>query len=321
MSANEKSKYDVTARALAEYCVKKQTCLSNVLYVINRKQYDIIGIQEGVNIDKFRQSLVHHCINTSIQNVRQDFVNITTFYSDRFRCEKIYFGIVTDLNDVRPYQIILFEDKESGTFFYFINIHNTHNIDRIQLEEVLNSNKLYYTPDNVNVDMVIPYSDDMTSILKSKTDEDIHVNGMMFQHDIKNIFPIIMCGDFNDNNLDDKNYWKRLTINTLELTSGIEPPKSCCTPTKRDPALRITGENKNDNKSGDYFITNGTFIQHNTISTISNLIFHANLFPTSDHLPVEAIIQLVTSGGRRSRKTKRKSKRKSSKYRKSMNQV
>ena len=298
MSANETSKFDVTAKALAEYCVKTQSCLSNVTKVLQHP-YDIIALQEVVHPDII-QHFPYHCINTSIQNSKGAFVTITTFYK-KYTPIQVYFGIVTDLNDVRPYQIILFEYNRLR--FYFINIHNAHGVSREQLERVLHSNKLCFTPTQ-DVNMVLPYSPDMEPLLQNICPP-FDVNGMHFFHKKKPVHPIIMAGDFNDNNEEDKNYWKGLYVNSVQIQSP-DPPPTCCTPTKRALELRRDDYN-NDTKSGDYILSNGTFTVNNRVPIHFN--YDAMTFPTSDHLPVEAVITFKKGGTcKRQRKVLKKSK-------------
>ena len=346
MSSDKTSKNDRTAKALAEYCFKKKeeteknVCLDNVSSVINNKPYDIIALQETMHWKILYENLriENKCyINLSIENKFKIGVNITTFYNNfKFELIKVFFGIINDdLGDVRPFQFILFKNRNTSEFFYFINLHNAHSTEKETVERKINLCKLCIIPHEENIDIIIPYSIESESALQNNYDQNL--NGKIItkyrdetretevQITEKKIYPIIMAGDFNDHGK--FNYWHGLEINSTVVSTGIKPPNTCCTPNSRTDKLRDETYNIDD-KLGDYILTSDdiSVIKNNSL-VILEQYYNSYNFPTSDHLPVEALVSLndftsipkhksrKTSVGGKSKKYRNKNKRRSTRRR------
>lgn len=98
---------------------------------------------------------------------------------------------------------------------------------------------------------------------------------------------VIMAGDFNDHG--NYNYWKEMdlfkhsNINIIKNTvvkTLTQPPYTCCDVSR-------TWNNK-DNMFGDYILVSSTYDINLKIP--KNFNYDAQQFPTSDHLPIEAVL-------------------------------
>ena len=102
-------------------------------------------------------------------------------------------------------------------------------------------------------------------------------------------------GDTNDHG---KDLWRGFKING-RTTKSIKPPYTCCVPEGRKTYLRKTSGKSDDDKYGDYILINDklTYKIRNGVP----IYFEKNglVFPTSDHLPVVAIIKStgLSAGG------------------------
>jgi endonuclease/exonuclease/phosphatase family metal-dependent hydrolase len=121
-----------------------------------------------------------------------------------------------------------------------------------------------------------------------------------------NLHHVIVAGDFNDHGTQE--FWRTgLMIKGQNVTSkGIQPPPTCCTPMAGNTLLR-SPSNNTDTLYGDYIlISDGLrYRQGNRIPPQFNIDAMSN--PTSDHLPIEASIDIdvKNTGGKRRRRTKR----------------
>jgi len=141
MYANEKSKYDVTAKVIAEYCRSKNTsqnpndheCLNNVVEFMNRDKYDLIGLQEVVetinwdeiisrNVNLQRMSYIFNTVTTA----KGISANMITLYDrDKFTLIAAKVGnLAIDKTDGRPYQILYLNYNLNNEKYIIINLHN-----------------------------------------------------------------------------------------------------------------------------------------------------------------------------------------------------
>jgi endonuclease/exonuclease/phosphatase family metal-dependent hydrolase len=329
MSSNENSKHDRTAKDIAEHCYNKKKengknmCLENVLNVINNNTYDIIALQETVNWEYlYDNSSINSkaFINTSIQSNIGPYVNLTTFYNScRFDLKRVYFGnIANDMKDIRPFQIILFNDKRTNKLFYFINLHNGHKVAKEDLQRIITRSSLFVVPDTKSVDIQVPYNEtsekilfnyDLDSIISIKSDTGPQKSTEPVGEKIyyKEVYPIIMVGDFNDHGK--HNYYRGLVVNTKTVTNqGSTPPISCCT--GKTTGIRSSTFNTDD-KYGDYILISDDFRFITNSQIVPGFNIDASEFPTSDHLPVEAVIGYGrSSGGKKYKKSLKRTRKK-----------
>jgi hypothetical protein len=141
MYANEKSKFDVTAKVVAEYCKSKNTsqnpndheCLNNVVEFMNREKYDLIGLQEVVetinwdeiiskNVNLQRMSYIFNTVTTA-KGVSANM--ITLYNKDKFTLIATKVGnLAIDKTDGRPYQILYLNYNLNNQKYIIINLHN-----------------------------------------------------------------------------------------------------------------------------------------------------------------------------------------------------
>ena len=275
MSHSTNSINDKTARTLAhEQCYKKalsinnpKWCIDNVInFLINLdNDYHFIGLQEAGNwkyimdeLNKNKNNVFKHIHNISGRN------EIVTFYrSDLYKFIKMINDRILDNIQYpgkfkgRPYHIIIFQHNFTKEYYIIINLHNDKNIS-IKVLELELSKKI----------------NKLTDYLKNKE------------------FKVIALGDFNDGN---KNYWKGLKpfqslnnnindeLKNTVLSYNKKPPNTCC---MGNTLRKKLGD---DTQIGDYILINNKFKSIELIIP-PNLEYNAYKYPTSDHLPIAAII-------------------------------
>jgi hypothetical protein len=296
MVANEKSQYDTTARTLALACKdlasnKIQSCLDNVVKLIDHDLYDIIGLQEAANYTEIQKKssnltamgCIHHALD-----INKNKIDLTTFYNpQKFKVLAVKVGNI-DIEDYdgRPYHIIFLEYIRTKDKYIIINLHNgripKNKFDKEPLEKRLGLDieKLFIVPktssnkDFIDIDQN-PLSDG-SSFLSSNT------------------FKTIVLGDFNDHERPTENYWTELqpfkytsfvNLQSIIISSIIKPPKTCCKSGRSLGILHTT-----DDFIGDYILIDSTleYIKNNTIVEY----FKSNVDKlSSDHQPIYAIIK------------------------------
>ena len=134
MSSNSSSKYDITAKELAQHCETLNTgnnvCLNNVVKIINNKFYDFIGLQEIVGWNEMitksprlqNMGFVHSTV-TTVPEKKIEF--ITFFNHNRFNLLFAKQGNIDPDNlEGRPYHILFLTDKSDGKQYIIVNLHN-----------------------------------------------------------------------------------------------------------------------------------------------------------------------------------------------------
>jgi endonuclease/exonuclease/phosphatase family metal-dependent hydrolase len=222
-------------------------CLDNVITTIQAGNYNLIGLQESSNWEKIYAQISnsHHYINLKIENSSNLGVDLTTFYDkSRFTIVEVYFGNITrNGSDVRPYQIILFKDKD-GKLFYFINLHNAHRVSKPELAAFLAMGiKLPTAPDQPNLNIILPLSGNpalsqgIAQVVGQVYNFTYEADGEMQTSTVEAYFaperkrkatniPVILMGDFNDvgpyntttHSRDNPDYWKGITFNGVEAS-------------------------------------------------------------------------------------------------------
>lgn len=144
MYANEKSKSDVTALVIAEYCKTKNKetntheCLNNVIKFINNGNYDLIGLQEVVetinwdeiisrNTNLQKMAYVFNTVNFKFNGKDPDLAAsmVTLYNKERFTLIAATVGnLSTDKFDGRPYQMLYLNDNTTNDKYLMINLHN-----------------------------------------------------------------------------------------------------------------------------------------------------------------------------------------------------
>jgi len=323
-------------------------CLDNVITTIQAGNYNLIGLQESSNWEKIYAQISnsHHYINVKIENSSNLGVDLTTFYDkSRFTIVEVYFGNITrNGSDVRPYQIILFKDKD-GKLFYFINLHNAHRVSKPELAAFLAMGiKLPTAPTPVpvppNLNIILPLSGNpalsqgIAQVVGQVYNFTYEADGEMQTSTVEAYFaperkrkatniPVILMGDFNDvgpyntttHSRDNPDYWTGITFNGVEASlrgsslrgsSLRDAPSPPLTCCAGSGEIRTAGGER-DTHYGDYILNGGDIIVSEPCRILTDSFDQdADRFPTSDHLPVTATFILTSpvSGGKQ--RTQRK---------------
>ena len=306
MSANEKSKFDATARALALKCQADKTatgdnkCATNITnniynafkYNTTSTDMDILALQESTNWRLIYDSLkateynylgyIHHLTDTGTGAVAE----LCTMYNKhKFKLLSVITG---DACKGRPYQIIRFMWIAMQRELIVINIHNTHGNCNKHLTDILNNNSVQqkftkFTDGNLDAGLLNP-------ALKP-------VDKPPKPHAIPPY--IIFMGDTNDHG--SINLWdRRINGGTgfvplqeykqkVSNQSERPPVASCCIPSGGSHGLRESVGN--DRLYGDYVLISDN-LKYNIQNIVpsSHINHNATKHPASDHLPVLSVI-------------------------------
>lgn len=253
-----KNTNDITAKYLADYCKdisdnKTSKCLENVSQFIDesgkRKKYDFIALQEATNWELIKKNSK---LLSQMNYLHHKNTNedLITFY-DQSKYKLLDFNRKMESKN---HQIMFFYGILDSNYYILINLHIGHRIPIEKVERMISKNM----------------------------EKNFKVN-----NDIK--FKVIVTGDFNDHGHSD--YWKGLKpfkytkFTNLKkiIVSCPEPPLTCCV-----GRTSIRKGNNEDTMYGDYTLVNEElkFVKPNYIPR--NFIKNAQIFPTSDHLPVSA---------------------------------
>jgi len=293
---------DRTSKPLPEKCRSKlitddkglsvTQCLMNVVETIDRsaisKPYDFIALQEASNWDiifskskelQRMRGYVHHLAN---------FEDMATFYDkQKYTLIAVKVGNLVPGNG-RPYQILFLQNKLDNNYYIFINLHNGHGISKKELESKLSDNlHTAIKPDINHLSFGKPndVEENITDIINGKN------------------FKIIMAGDTNDHGK--HNYWNELqpfsktnfeNLNKLIVKSTLEPPKTCCAPINlTEKKVPIRKNIIDDTMLGDYVLVSENLSVVTDNRVLLNFRYNAQEFPTSDHLPVEIVLNPTVS--------------------------
>ena len=308
MYSNEKSIMDTTAFKLANTCREindkknENVCLINVANFIAKHTYDFICLQEATNWEQIyticltkNQNLayLHHSVPIGETTFR---ANMVTFYdSSKFEIKYARVSNLAPKIDGRPYQILFFTEYLTQKKIIIINVHCSHS-------------PIYTNTLSENLNMCVDLTNTAIKSYKNiNQKQTIDVSEYIIQN--CNDFNVIMMGDFNDHR---RYYWRGfkpfekvdnwlplksklrnviLSVLSIERRNQIEPPKTCCVGEKK---LRHT---KNEDKENvDYVLIDPTkmdFIIQNKIPDDSEFIYNAELYPTSDHIPIISELKII----------------------------
>jgi hypothetical protein len=246
--------------------IKNISCLDNVSIFINRKKYTFIGLQEASGWQRIYKNGLNNYMGYvhSIGGKNE----LVTFY-DKKRFEPIYLKIGYIVPPTaRPYHIIFFEEIDTLNKYIFINLHNGHHITKDLLEEKINH--------DINNCLILDKSNEHDTSNK----EYIYNNTDITNYIDNNKFKVIILGDFNDHG---EEYWKGLKfLKNIKVTSIKEPPKTCCSEDRKINTKEV--------KIGDYILINSKLEYIDSCNVPKDFNKDSDNYPTSDHLPVEAII-------------------------------
>ena len=302
-SKPDESKYDETAKVLALYCADqyritgKNSCFSNVTENINTiityfSRIDLLGIQEATGFVMDAEAwltkkqldnnllFIHH----QIQLKSGKYAEMISFYnSNTFILDAVITGDIVNNENIsngRPYQLLFLTKKNTGKKYIFINIHNGHgrSWNKENLERNLSKNMNVFIPPSIQ-----SYIRVVPEVCTTDYRNVLAVNN----------YNIIFLGDTNDhgrlnlwnNDFIPLKYTGIPSINTIQVTAkGEQPPNTCCT---GEHSLRSKSDD--DPWYGDYILINDrlNYTMNNTIPLFN---YNAQDVPSSDHLPIVAVI-------------------------------
>lgn len=311
MASDERSSNDKTAGKLAMKCYelnktrRRNVCYENIQKTIddaiNNQNilFDFIATQESeININNItsRYLKVMGYVQHTLAYYNKSNVKMITFYNNsRFKLLGATVGDLLYKNETgRPYQILYFKRKYSQKRYIFINLHSPHlnrmnkklNYKSLTSQLSKNINMGHY-PNLNKYDKLDIYIENNEYFPKQKNISNILVHYRVI--DKKRQPYVIMTGDFNDHR---NNYWKKINpfkdtklynFHKIEVKSPKRPPKSCCS-TKRKSL-----KSKQDNYVCDYILSNEKFEVFIPSRILITFNANSNNFPTSDHMPVEAM--------------------------------
>jgi len=292
MTGSEKDK---SAAPLPEKCrekgeflykgVKYTQCLNNVVETIDSHNYfyDFIALQEASNWNIiFSKSVKLKTMGGYVHHLAE-LEDMVTFYDNiKYTLLAVKVGNLVPGNG-RPYQILFLQDNIEKNYYIFINLHNGHFVSKKQLVNALSN--------NINIGFIT-------------NESNIHLdltNQMLDEVDISNIitdknFKVIIAGDFNDHAK--YNYWRNLypfsktifqNLKNIQVKANNLPPPSCCISVN----LFFNKKKRNIKKNiifGDYILVSDNLSVVIDNRVLSNFNNDTSIFPTSDHLPVEIIL-------------------------------
>jgi hypothetical protein len=309
MSGNQA---DTTAAFLAGHCNTAQrtvgdetVCLTNVRKFLeaeyNESQQSkipigFIALQEAMNWQNIicrsdglsNVGYVHHKVKFNTPGGEEKHADLCTLYNQHlFKLLGVsWSNINKQQQDGRPFHKLFFETiTEPIEKFIFINFHNRHSSTIPVLRQELN-----------DADTDVVYDVHETSEIHFENMDEYHSDAKLLTNFIQdNGFSenshIIMAGDTNDHGV--SRYFEGIEpftrpdvlANIRVDTKGTQPPNTCCV---GQNGLRTVPPQ--DIFYGDYIMIsqNLNFVRNNYIP---NLNKNANTNPTSDHLPVAAIIR------------------------------
>ena len=286
------NKADFTGKLVVDKCIGKspslspadRPCMRNLINFISNdipqemgflsNAYDIIGFQEASGWDNIIRAPY---FNDLISNRRLAYVHgksgpedMITFYNlHRFHLDAVKFGHIH--HPGRPYMILFLRDKSNGSSYIVINIHNSHSIQKNDLERELSN--------NIRNGVVIQIENNNNIELQPTQDISHFIVGKEHR--------IIFLGDTNENIPQGNGvYWNKNfkpfsqtgipEINNITVTCA-NPPRTCCEP---NGYLYI----------GDYVLisNNMTFRSDNIVPQC--VTTRKDSHPVSDHFPVVSII-------------------------------
>ena len=255
---------------LGEKCQDRSICTENISNFINMQKYDFISLQQASNWNEIYNNKLNK--NMGIMHYLINNIEIVTLY-DKNRFNPIYLKI-GNFKKQDAYNIIFFEEK--NTIFKYIIIHiNTSEILYIsELETWLNTDitKCLQLEQNTNIYDLNKYQKNILVDIKEYVDN--------------NKFKIIIFGDFNEYNDHKKkrSFWTGLNILNNKISSnGEKPPKTCCD-------ISRTSASKKEDYNSSYILINSELSYIVNCNIPEHFERNASIYPTSDHLPVEAII-------------------------------
>ena len=271
-----------TAVAIATKCATlgNNTCAKNIAQVINdnvKTGYNFIFLQEASNLDiliknsSVLKTMTHidnsiNVLDKSGKSIGSSVVSL--FYSNDYQLISSINGNINDNYDPRPIIIAFFKNNKTNENLIVINFHNAHDLIKDTLEQRI--------------------SDIVKNLKLNKTISNIESNN----------WTVIVGGDFNDHG--GYNYWnknrknnnfipfKHTTFKFKDISVSLKkmPPHSCCI---GKSSIR-TNKNK-DPFYGDYILFSENIHEKYNIDLAvpAKFNYDANKFPTSDHLPVQAL--------------------------------
>lgn len=279
------SKKDRSASPLPEHCKQissrtlpkgKFACLENVVTTIkDAGDFDLIALQETSNWEKLCRRLNQYAYVHS-----KDIEDMLTLYDpNRFKLLTLSVG---NIGSGRPVQILLFSDRlKKQKNLIFINLHNKHNVSKDHLRRAFTN--------IVSKGGFVVNANTSISNAQNKTQTKETINWFNNKECV-----VIVAGDFNDRNKYD--YWRgfqpfanatffhRQLRDTTVSSLGFKPPKTCCN-TQRIDFL-------DDPYYGDYILIDKKSKFTRKTEIVRSFEPNFETFPTSDHLPVVAVVNV-----------------------------
>lgn len=180
-------------------------CVANVITTIDSisiesNNYDFVALQEASNWRRIRakseklntMGYVHHRVGSTKE------VDLVTFY-DNTKYE-LTFIKVGQISKGRPYHILILRNRKTGSSYIFINLHNSHSYTKEPLEHLLSKDlnkfkRVYNSGTKISNAQLL--NDEFPKIIESMAKDTKPIN-------------LIVAGDFNDDDIEHKNFWTGL---------------------------------------------------------------------------------------------------------------
>ena len=205
---------------------------------------------------------------------------VTFFNKNRFIPKYAKFGNLTNEGG-RPYHVIFFEEYNTEYKYIIINIHNKHNTQKDEKEKKEKEEDKKKLENSINNDIFncLKLSGKSQKLLINKDTSLTKLTNIKKYIEDEHDFKVIMMGDFNDHG---SNYWEGLTLINNIIVSSKKPPLTCCSTNRKTDTK--------EHKISDYILINSKLSFIKMCNIAENFEKNSDIFPTSDHLPIEATI-------------------------------
>ncbi len=280
MLSNDDGLKDKSTRELVKHCKQLNDtthinqCLKNVATHLDLVKMDFIGLQEASNFSEIQKSMKRKYDIIHSKQFEEDMCIL--YDSNKYMIIFKFFGNLSE-TDGRPYQIVIFYNKNKKNYTLIINVHFPHGFSEDKLQVVFGNIEIknFKSTGNWNITEV-----DIKNLKELLSDPSLDV---------------IMMGDFNDLT---QNFWTGISpfkknkdmptnIQNMILKADKRPPLTCCT-----GLSSLRSKTNKETRIGDYILTNSNleYVKSNELF-FDEILIDATTYPTSDHMPVCAVVR------------------------------